>query len=53
MHPLILSTLLGAGLGYGWFRLVGCASGACPLTARWWTATLYGAVMGAFFAAGR
>lgn len=43
---LALSVLIGAALGYGWFRLVGCRTGTCPLTARWWITTLYGALMG-------
>jgi len=45
MNPL-LTAVLGAALGFGWHRLVGCRSGACLITARWWTSTLYGAVMG-------
>lgn len=51
MIPL-LATLTGAGLGYGWYRLVGCASGTCPITARWWTSTAYGAFMGWVMAGG-
>lgn len=42
----ILFALLGAAAGYGWHRVVGCRSGACVITARWWTATLYGAAVG-------
>ena len=44
--PTLFSTALGAALGYGYHRIVGCSTGTCPITARWWTATLYGAVMG-------
>ena len=36
----------GALLGLGWYHLVGCQTGACPITARWWTSTGYGAIMG-------
>ncbi len=46
---LVLSVLAGALLGYGYFRLVGCRTGTCPITARWWTATAYGALMGFLF----
>ena len=49
---LALSTLAGAGLGYGRHRLVGCRSGACLITARWWTATAYGAMVGFMMGAG-
>jgi hypothetical protein len=47
--PLV-STLAGAAFGYAWYRVVGCSSGACPLTSRWWTSTLYGAFVGWTFA---
>jgi hypothetical protein len=50
MSP-VLATLVGGGLGYGWYRVVGCSTGSCPITARWWTSVLYGAVMGAMLAA--
>jgi hypothetical protein len=49
---LPLAVLGGAALGYAWYRLVGCSTGSCPITARWWSATLYGAVLGAIWGAG-
>ncbi len=39
----------GAALGYLYYRVVGCKSGTCPLTSRWWTATAYGALLGSVF----
>lgn len=45
--------LLGGALGYAWHRVVGCATGACPLTANPYTATLYGALMGLMAAGAR
>lgn len=49
--PNLLRMVLYAGLGalggYTWYRVIGCSTGSCPITARWWTATLYGVVMGA------
>jgi hypothetical protein len=51
MHwPPLFSVLLGAALGYAWHRVVGCSTGACPITANPYTATLYGAVIGALVA---
>lgn len=47
---LSLSTLVGASLGYGYHRVIGCRSGVCPITANPYTSTVYGAVMGALFA---
>ncbi len=46
----VLYPLVGAALGYGWYRLVGCRSGHCLITARWWTSTAYGVVMGLLLA---
>jgi hypothetical protein len=41
-----LALLAGAGLGLVWWKVVGCRTGACPLTATPLRAGLYGAVMG-------
>lgn len=38
--------LLGAALGFGFHRLVGCRSGACPIWASPYISTIYGAVLG-------
>jgi len=52
MLRIVLSVVLGAALGYAYHRVVGCRTGACPITAKWWTATIYGAVMGMMFSGG-
>jgi len=52
MLKLILGAAIGAVLGFGLYRLVGCASGACPITSNPYISTLYGALMGAFIAMG-
>lgn len=52
MSPLAriaLSVVIGGGLGYGYYRLVGCSTGACPLTATPLRAILYGSTMGLLF----
>ncbi len=36
----------GAAFGFGYHKLVGCSSGACPITANPYISTLYGALMG-------
>ncbi len=41
----------GAELGFAYHKLVGCRSGACPITANPYISTLYGAFM-AFIASG-
>ena len=43
---LILSILIGALAGFGFYRFVGCRSGACPIWASPIASTLYGALLG-------
>jgi len=43
---LILSLLGGAVLGFAYHRLVGCRTGACPITANPYASTLFGALLG-------
>lgn len=42
----IMGTMIGALLGFGWYRFVGCRSGSCPITSNPYASTLYGAAMG-------
>ena len=44
---LIIGIGVGAILGFGYYRLIGCSSGACPITANPWSSMLYGAILGA------
>jgi hypothetical protein len=49
---LALGVLIGASLGYGYYKLVGCSTGSCPLTSNPLITTLYGAFMGLVVAMG-
>lgn len=49
LHPFLrpaLGLIAGAGLGLIWWKVVGCSTGSCPLTATPLRAALYGAAMG-------
>lgn len=43
---LILFVVGGAVAGYLYYRLVGCRSGACPITSSPIISTVYGAMLG-------
>ena len=49
MTKLMISVLIGGGLGalLGYFGK--CSSGTCPLTSTWWRGAIYGAVLGGLF----
>lgn len=46
MHKIIPGVILGGLLGFAYHRIVGCRTGACPITANPYISTLYGALMG-------
>ena len=43
---IFVGVVVGAVLGFGYHKLVGCSTGACPITANPWISTFYGAFMG-------
>jgi hypothetical protein len=47
---LLIGAVVGAALGFGWHKLVGCSTGACPLTSNPVISTLYGMTVGALIA---
>jgi hypothetical protein len=47
----VTPVIVGAAGGYLFYRFVGCKSGACPITGSPWLSTIYGALLGAMFAA--
>ena len=46
MLRLVIGSILGAGLGFAFYKFVGCSTGTCPLTSNPLITTLYGAVVG-------
>ena len=43
---VVLYIVVGAALGFGYYRFVGCRTGVCPITSSPYISTLYGALMG-------
>ena len=44
--PMIILAIIGAIGGFLYYRFVGCASGACPITSNPYISTVYGGVIG-------
>lgn len=43
---IVVFVVVGAVLGFGYHRVVGCRTGACAITGNPYLSTLYGALMG-------
>lgn len=43
---IAIGVVAGGVLGFLYYKLVGCSTGACPITSSPYSSTLYGAVMG-------
>jgi hypothetical protein len=47
---IIIGAVAGGGLGFVYYRFVGCSTGTCPLTSNPIISGLYGMVVGALVA---
>ena len=45
--PMMILAAVGAIGGFLYYRFVGCANGACPITSNPYVSTVYGGVLGA------
>ncbi|MEO7424579.1 MAG: DUF6132 family protein [Fibrobacteria bacterium] len=39
---IFIGMVFGGAAGYGYYKLVGCSTGSCPLTSNPWITSLYG-----------
>ncbi len=42
----IVGTIIGGAMGLLYYKLVGCQSGSCPITAKPHRTAIYGAILG-------
>jgi hypothetical protein len=47
---ILIGVVVGGGLGFAWYRLVGCSTGTCPLTSNPFITIIYGGIVGALVA---
>jgi hypothetical protein len=50
---IMIGLVVGAALGFGYYKLVGCSTGACPITSNPYSSMIYGALLGTMFALGQ
>ncbi len=46
----VVGAVVGGGLGFAYYKFIGCSTGTCPLTSHPVISTIYGAVLGALIA---
>jgi len=46
MWRILIGAAVGGGLGFGYYKWVGCSTGSCPLTSNPFMSTLYGLIVG-------
>ena len=46
MLRMVIGVVVGAIFGFSYYKFIGCATGACPITSNPWISTIYGAILG-------
>ena len=50
MIKTIAGVIIGAAIGFGYYKLVGCSTGTCPITSNPYISIIWGGIMGALIA---
>ncbi len=50
MTRVLLGVVVGGGLGFAYYKFVGCSTGTCPLTSNPVLSILYGTIVGVLLA---
>jgi hypothetical protein len=50
MLRIVIGVVVGGGLGFAYYKFIGCSTGTCPLTSNPFLSAIYGAVLGALVA---
>jgi hypothetical protein len=50
LPKIALAIVLGGILGFGWYKVAGCHTGACPLSSNPYVSVIFGALVGALIA---
>ncbi|NAS17224.1 YtxH domain-containing protein [Clostridium butyricum] len=45
----ILISIIGGGIGYLYYKKIGCASGTCPITSNPYASIIYGIIISNLF----
>ena len=46
IFKIIIGITVGGLIGFGIYKIIGCSTGACPITSNPWISTIYGAILG-------
>ena len=46
MIRVLIGAAIGAGLGFLYYKFIGCATGTCPITRNPYASVIYGMVIG-------